>query len=82
MPKAKQIRLLIADDHEIFRNGLRGYIETDDNILLVGQASSGTELVEMTDQLKPAVILTDIKMPGLTGLEATRIICQKYPDIG
>ena len=75
------IRLLIADDHEIFRDGLALMLAKQDNIELLGEAEDGRELITLAEQLQPDVILTDIKMPRMDGIEATRLLVQKFPDV-
>ena len=72
-----KIKLVIADDHEIFRDGLALMLSKQKNIELVGQAGNGRELVELVEALKPDLILTDIKMPLMDGVEATRILLEK-----
>lgn len=76
------IRIVIADDHEIFRDGFHVMLKKQTDIELVGEAADGNELIEITGALKPDIVLTDIKMPILNGIEATRIIKKKYPAIG
>jgi two-component system, NarL family, response regulator NreC len=76
------IKLLIADDHEIFRDGFKLMLSKFTDIELVGEAENGRELVELTKKLKPDVIITDIKMPIMDGIDATQKISEKYPDIG
>jgi len=76
------IRLLIADDHEIFRDGFRLMLSKQKDIELVGEAEDGRELVQLTQELQPDVVITDIKMPIMDGIEATRKIAELYPDIG
>ena len=66
------IRVLIADDHPHFREGMRGRLDRVADIEVVGEAASGDEVVDLAHKLKPEVILMDIKMPGLGGIEATR----------
>lgn len=76
------ISVVFADDHELFRDGLRLMLSRQENINIVGEAANGKELVELAASLKPDVILTDIRMPYLDGIEATRKILEKHPDIG
>ena len=76
------VRVLIADDHPIFREGMRGRLDRVDNIEVVGEAASGDEAVELARKLEPDVILMDIKMPDLNGIEATREILRTSPRIG
>lgn len=75
------IRIVLADDHEIFRDGFSVMLRKQDEIKLVGKAADGKELVEITENLMPDVVLTDIKMPGLNGIEATRMIKKKFPAV-
>jgi len=74
------IRLIIADDHEIFRDGLALMLSRQKDIILLGQASNGKELVELTEQQNPDVIITDIKMPVMDGIQASKLILKKHPD--
>jgi DNA-binding NarL/FixJ family response regulator len=76
------IRVLIADDHPLFREGMRGRLDRVADVAVVGEAASGDEAVELAHKLEPDVILMDIKMPGLNGIEATREIQQASPQIG
>ena len=73
------IRLFIADDHEIFRDGLALMLSKQKDIELIGQAENGRELIEKVELLLPDLILTDIKMPLMDGVEATRQILKKNP---
>jgi DNA-binding NarL/FixJ family response regulator len=75
------VTLLIADDHEIFRDGIALMISRQSDIHLIGQAEDGQQLIELAHELKPDVIMTDIKMPGIDGIEATKILKQEYPDV-
>ena len=75
------IRLVIADDHEIFRDGLNLMISRQDTISLVGQAGNGNELLQLVAEKLPDVVLTDIKMPGMDGIMASRLLLQKHPNL-
>lgn len=75
------IRLIIADDHEIFRDGLALMLSRQKDIILLGQASNGKELVELTEQQNPDVIITDIKMPVMDGIQASKLVLKTQPDI-
>src|ERR1022692_3418392 len=69
MTKAKQaIRILVADDHAIFRDGLRKLLEVADDVQIVGEASNGVECVKMLTKLKPDILLLDLRMPEKDGL--------------
>lgn len=75
-----KIKLIIADDHEIFRDGLALMLSKQKDLELAGQAENGKELVEMVEQLDPDIIITDIKMPVMDGVEAARKILEKNAD--
>jgi RNA polymerase sigma factor (sigma-70 family) len=76
-----KIRLLLAEDHTIVRKGLRALLEGEVGVEVIGEAEDGREAVEMTRQLLPDVVLMDITMPGLNGLEATRQIKKWFPEV-
>jgi DNA-binding NarL/FixJ family response regulator len=76
------VRVLIADDHPLFREGMRGRLDRVTDVAVVGEAASGEEAVELAHKLEPDIILMDIKMPGLNGIEATREILRASPQIG
>ncbi|MBC8101768.1 MAG: response regulator transcription factor [Cytophagales bacterium] len=78
-PRFSQIQVALADDHPIVRQGLRAVLEAEGDITVVGEAADGLGAVEMADKLKPDVMVVDIIMPGLMGLEAVRQICQRSP---
>jgi len=73
------IRILIADDHPLFRDGLRTLLESVDDADIVGEASTGEEAIALAAALEPDVVLMDIKMPGINGIEATRQIVRNRP---
>jgi len=75
----KRITVLLADDHMVVREGLRSLLEAEKDIEVVGEAETGREAVELTRKLLPAVIVMDIAMPQLNGLEATRQILKARP---
>jgi DNA-binding NarL/FixJ family response regulator len=66
------IRVLLADDHQLVRTGFRVILESEDDIEVVGEAANGTQAVELARRLRPDVVLMDVEMPGMDGLEATR----------
>lgn len=76
-----EIRVLLADDHPMFRYGLRAVLASDPDTLLVGEAGTGDEAVTAARQLQPDVVLMDMAMPGLNGVEATRQILASHPQV-
>jgi DNA-binding NarL/FixJ family response regulator len=78
MPKA---RVLLVDDHVVVRQGLKALFADEPDIEVIGEASNGREALERLDILQPDVVLMDISMPGLNGIEATRQIQQRFPTV-
>jgi len=78
---ANKIKVLIADDHQVVRQGLRTFLELQDDILVIGEAGDGLAAVEMAQQLHPDVILMDLVMPRLDGISATRQVKSSDVDI-
>ncbi len=78
----EKVRVLIADDHPLFRDGMHGLLDSVPDTEVVGEASNGEEAVELSERLRPDVVLMDIKMPGINGIEATREVLRRSPDVG
>ncbi|MBS3681096.1 response regulator transcription factor [Ornithinibacillus massiliensis] len=74
-------RILIVDDHAHAREGIREILEEFDDFLIIGEAKNGKEAIQLTEELIPDIILMDIKMPMMNGLEATKIIKSKFPFV-
>lgn len=77
-----RIRILVVDDHTLIRQGIVGLLERQPDIEVVGQAGTGQDALEAGRALAPDVILMDVAMPGISGLEATREIKRQLPDVG
>lgn len=75
------IRVLVVDDHDLVRTGITRMLADIDGLQVVGQAESGEESLIKARELKPDVVLMDVKMPGIGGLEATRKLLRSHPDI-
>jgi DNA-binding NarL/FixJ family response regulator len=73
----KSIRILIVDDQQMIREGLRRMLELDKDIHIVGEAQSGDECLSLVDKVEPDIILMDVRMPGINGIETTRILKEK-----
>ncbi|GGW63787.1 response regulator [Streptomyces xantholiticus] len=68
----KRIRVLLVDDHQVVRRGLRTFLEVQDDIEVIGEAGDGAQGVALTEELRPDVVLMDVKMPGMDGIDALR----------
>jgi DNA-binding NarL/FixJ family response regulator len=75
------IRILLADDHSLVRQGFRAILATQPDMQIVGEAGNGREAVELAEQLKPDVVVMDVAMPELNGIEATRRLIETTPRI-
>jgi DNA-binding NarL/FixJ family response regulator len=77
-----KIGVLIADDHTLFRRGVRKMLEAEEDMCVVGEAATGQEAIDQARALMPDVVLMDIKMPDLDGVEATRVLHREMPHLG
>ncbi len=77
----KEIRVLVVDDHAILRDGIHSLLERQEGIRVVGEASNGREALERVEEVQPDLVLMDIAMPEMNGLDATRLIKERYPHI-
>lgn len=75
------IKVLVVDDHDLVRTGITRMLADIDGLQVIGQADSGEEALKKVRELKPDVVLMDVKMPGIGGLEATRKLLRSYPDL-
>ncbi len=78
----ERIGILIADDHTLFRRGVRKMLEAEEDMVVVGEAATGEEALEQARALMPDVVLMDVKMPGMDGIECTRALHREMPHIG
>ncbi len=74
--------IFLADDHPVLRQGLRALLESEQDFSTVGEADDGLEAVQLVERLRPDVLVLDLMMPGLPGLEVTRQVCQRCPQTG
>lgn len=81
MSKKNKIKVMIADDHPLVRHGIKTVFEAYDDILLVAEAENGKEAIEMCEKYRPDIILMDIMMPVIDGVEATSQLIKRFPDI-
>lgn len=75
------IRIVIADDYPVFRDGLKAILSYDENISIIAEADNGAELLALLPANMPDIILMDLKMPVMGGMEATKLVKEKYPEI-
>lgn len=77
----KKIKIVLVDDHKLLRHGLRNIIEQNANMEIIGEASDGREAIKIISKLEPDVIVMDVAMPGLNGIEAAKQIHKKKPKV-
>ena len=82
MKSTTPIKIVLADDHEIFRDGFKVMIKKQPSVQLLGEASNGEELLTLSRALRPDVVVTDIRMPGIDGIAATKQLIREFPSIG
>ena len=75
------IKVLVVDDHDLVRTGITRMLADIDGLQVIGQADSGEEALKKVREIKPDVVLMDVKMPGIGGLEATRKLLRSHPDL-
>jgi DNA-binding NarL/FixJ family response regulator len=78
--RMSEIKVIIAEDHAIVRKGLLSLLEEEENIEVVGEAEDGRDALNLVDELNPGVVIMDITMPGLNGIEATKRIDKRYAE--
>jgi DNA-binding NarL/FixJ family response regulator len=79
--KTKQIRMLLADDHPAVRAGIRGELKKAEDIVIIGEASTGEEILRLVAELTPDLLLLDMALPGLDGVEVTRRLRKTHPQV-
>lgn len=77
----EKIRVLLVDDHTLFRSGIKSLLQRTDDFEVVGEAADGLEGIKRVRSLKPDVALLDLHMPGISGLEAVKVISEEMPDV-
>ncbi|MCX6252445.1 MAG: response regulator transcription factor [Bacteroidetes bacterium] len=77
----KKINIILVDDHRLVRDGIKSLLYGMNDIEIIGEADDGTDLFKKLPSLKPDLLIMDISLPGLSGIEITKLICQDYPEI-
>ena len=77
----KKIKIILVDDHQMFRDGVKAVLCDEENIEVIGEVGNGTDLFELLKTLKPDLIITDISMPDISGIEVTNFVSTNYPEI-
>jgi two-component system, NarL family, response regulator NreC len=78
----KLVNILLADDHEVVRKGLKALLSAEPDFNIIGEAGDGIDTVELVSKLQPDIVILDLMMPGINGLEVTRRLCKKNPGVG
>src|SRR6266702_3386599 len=76
-----EITCLIVDDHEVVREGLRLSLSRTPHIRVVGEAADGQQAIDLAERRRPNVVIMDVRMPGMDGLDATKLLTEKLPDV-
>lgn len=76
----RKIRVVIVDDHLIVRQGLKQILELEPDIAVVGEAENGLDCLKVIEAARPDLVFMDLRMPGVSGIEATRLVCEKFPE--
>jgi len=82
MHPLQRIQILIVDDHPLFRRGIRWSLEAESDLVVSGEAADGHEALSMADRISPDVVLLDINLPGLNGIEVARLLKRRHPRLG
>src|ERR1035438_4431437 len=77
----KKLKIILVDDHHLVRDGIKSLLSNTSDLEIAGEASDGIGLFELLASVKPDIIIMDISLPGKSGIELTKQICQDYPDI-
>ena len=75
------IKVLLADDHDVVRKGMKMLLEDEEGVLVIGEAADGAEAIDKVKILMPDVVILDLTMPKMTGIEAAAVISQEYPSV-
>ncbi len=76
-----KIKVMIVDDHLVVREGLKQLLEIEEDIRVVAEAGSGLECLEMVEKTPPDLVFMDVRMPGISGIETARLLCQRHPQV-
>ncbi|MDQ6645209.1 MAG: response regulator transcription factor, partial [Chloroflexota bacterium] len=74
------IRLMIVDDHEMVREGLKAILVAEPDFSIVGDAANADEALELIERLRPDIVLLDVRLPGVSGIEVCQIVTERYPE--